>query len=46
LAQTIVFTGHNGFIPHAVLIFKTGIKTRDHNAYINSSNFSRWTVYI
>ena len=34
--------GENGFIPNALLIFKSGLKTGDYHQDMNSENFARW----
>ena len=42
LLHTVSFTGgENGFIPHALLIFKSGTKTGDYQREMNVSTFTR-----
>jgi len=39
--HTISFTGgENGFILHALLIFKSGSETGDYHTEMNASNFT------
>ncbi|KAJ4445926.1 hypothetical protein ANN_12612, partial [Periplaneta americana] len=33
--------GENGFVPNALLIFKSGLKTGDYHQDMNSENFTR-----